>query len=88
MGVLERQAINQNRLMLSFLTGRAGFREKPDSTFSPGALNAGDGHQRHKQGDDWWSIGPELMNGLAALKILQVFQIVFCRRDNCHVYPG
>ena len=37
---LEHQAINQNRLMLSFLTGRAGFREKPDSTFSPGALVA------------------------------------------------
>ena len=26
--------------MLSFLTGRAGFCEKPDSTFSPGALKA------------------------------------------------
>ena len=39
---LEHQAINQNRLMLSFLTGRAGFREKPDSTFSPGALVGAD----------------------------------------------
>ena len=27
--------------MLSFLTGRAGFREKPDSTFPPGALKQG-----------------------------------------------
>ena len=43
--VLEHQAINQNRLMLSFLTGRAGFCEKPDSTFSPGALADADEFQ-------------------------------------------
>ena len=46
---LEYQAINQNRLMLSFFTGRAGFREKPDSTFSPGTLGRAEVIQEARQ---------------------------------------